>query len=143
MPETRIVHARPPAKRTQRPTRLIAPSISVAEPSVRLLDARGALTSFRRLVKDWKLDRTQAWLMLTGEPSVRTILTEDQALRVSYLLAIDTGLREIGGRPVGTWLVAGNTTPVLGGASPLAFLTRQGTPGYVALLRQVEHWMAL
>ena len=81
--------------------------------------------------------------MLTGEALAPTGLSADQALRISYLVAIDAGMREIGGQPVGTWLGAANAAPLLGGASPLAFLTRQGTPGYAALQRQVERWQAL
>ena len=81
--------------------------------------------------------------MLTGRPSAPSSLTADQALRVSYLVAIDPGMRDIGGRPVGTCLVASNAAPVFSGSSPLAYLTRQQTPGYAALLRQVERWMTM
>ena len=108
-----------------------------------MLEPRRALTVFRRLVEAWRIDEAQAWQMLAGSPQARSSLTADHARKVSYLADIDAGMNEIGGPSTGAWLVAVNPTPLLGGLSPLAYLTRQGLPGYVALLNQVECWRQL
>ena len=59
---------------------------------------------------------------------------------MQHLVAIDAGMRTIRGDTVGEWMVAGNGSAVLSGLSPVDFLTRAGTPGYVPLARQVRIW---
>ena len=81
--------------------------------------------------------------MLTGLGYQAGSLTDDQAVRVAHLVAIDGAMKQIGGQPVGIWMTTGNMAPVLSGASPMAYLTRGGPTAYATLLRQVERWAAM
>ena len=81
--------------------------------------------------------------MLTGVGYQAGSLTEAQAERVAHLVAIDEGMRIIGGQPVGDWMVKGNSAAVFSGSAPVDYLTRHGSAGYAALLRQVQCWMAM
>ena len=67
-------------------------------------------------------------------------LTLDQIARVQHLVAIAADMRTIRGDTVGEWMVASNGAAVLSGSSPVDFLTRAGTLGYVTLARQVRIW---
>ena len=56
---------------------------------------------------------------------------------MQILLAIEAVLTRV---DVGAWVVEQNPGPLLAGRSPMDYLTRLGTPGYVLLLRQVRRW---
>ena len=64
--------------------------------------------------------------MLTGLGYQAGSLTDDQAVRVAHLIAIDAAMKRIGGQPVGAWMTTGNMAPVLSGSSPIVYLTRSG-----------------
>ena len=81
--------------------------------------------------------------MLTGVGYQAGSLTEAQAERVAHLVAIDAGMRTIGGQSVGDWMVKGNPAAVTSGSAPVDYLTRHGTTGYAALLQQVQRWVAM
>lgn len=103
------------------------------------LDGVAALGAFRKLVARWGVREDLASTMLAGRPGASGRMAEDDAWRVGVLMEIDGAMRAI--LPdVGAWLVAPNPGPLLMGRSPLDFLARTGTPGYVSLLRQVRRW---
>ena len=49
-------------------------------------------------------------------------------------------MRTIRGDTVGEWMVTGNGSALTSGSSPVDYLTRAGTPGYVTLARQIGIW---
>ncbi len=140
-----IVVARPPSK-----TRIgvyqpsTAPASSKAPtPGMSPLSPADALVAFLDLVRAWEMPSDRAWRMLTGGSKPRPILTEDQAGRVAHLVAIDAGMRKIGNKPVGEWMVQKNPAPFFGNTVPADYLTRRGLPGYVDLQRQVRRWASM
>ncbi len=98
-----------------------------------------ALRTFRKLVAGWNLREDRAWTMLTGDPSAPRKLTEEQAQRVGLLVEIDAAIGSVLGN-VGAWFIDPNPSPLLAGRSPLDYLTRVGTPGYVSLARVARRW---
>ena len=60
--------------------------------------------------------------------------------RVEMLLALNEAMQGIALGSVGEWMVRPNAGPVLGGSSPVDYLTRCGGSGYAALLRQARQW---
>ena len=78
--------------------------------------------------------------MLTGGGWQAGSLTPDQIARVECLIAIDAGLHSA---DVGKWMTTGNPMPLLCGATPVDYLTRAGTRGYVALAQQVDRWTTM
>ncbi len=109
-------------------------------PDISPLPPSDALEAFAGMVRDWQMPPGRAWRMLTGQSKALAVLTEDQAFRVAHLLAIDRGMREIGGKPVGEWLAQRNPAPLFGNTAPVDYLARRGMPGYLDLLRQVRRW---
>ena len=75
--------------------------------------------------------------MLTGVGWSAGSLTPDQIVRVECLVAINAGLNSA---DVGRWMTTGNPSPLLCGSSPVDYLTRTGTRGYVSLAQQVDRW---
>ena len=135
----RIVDAKPPGKsaapyKPQPSTNRPAPSVEPPRPA--LLSA-SAIPAFLDLMRRWKLAPTRGWRMLTGVTWSAGSLTADQIDRVECLIAIDAGLHSA---DVGKWMTTGNPMPLLCGASPVNYLTRTGTRGYVALAQQVDRW---
>ena len=104
------------------------------------MTSSAAIEAFLELIRAWKLPPARGWRMLTGVGYGAGSLTPDQIARVEHLLAIDVGMRTIRSETVGEWMVAGNGSAVMSGASPVDFLTRAGTAGYAALARQVAPW---
>ena len=99
-----------------------------------------AIAAFLGLLATWRLAPARGWRMLTGLGYRAGSLTPDQIGRVQHLVAIDAGMRIIRGDTIGEWMVTSNGSAVLSGSSPVDFLTRAGTPGYVTLARQVRIW---
>ncbi len=139
----RIVYAKPPAKRRPIVRAASSPSKAVAVPSDHAAPQFApaiALATFHKLSETWAMPPAWAWRMLTGVGWQAGSLTEDQAVRVAHLVAIDAAMKAIGGQTVGTWMVTGNPAPLLGGAAPVDYLAKRGMAGYAALLRQVQRW---
>ena len=139
----RIVYAPPPSKRAVPAKASSSSAKAAARPSGATwpqLTPVVALAAFNALIAAWAMPPARAWRMLTGVGWQAGSLTDDQAVRVAHLVAIDTGMRAIGGQPVGTWMVTGNPAPLLAGAAPVDYLAKRGMAGYVALLRQVQRW---
>jgi hypothetical protein len=78
--------------------------------------------------------------MLTGVGWQAGSLSTDQIGRVTQLVESDTIMRGLAVGSVGEWMVTPNAVQVLGGASPIDYLTRRGAPGYAVLLRQAQQW---
>ena len=135
-----IVYAPPPGKRPA-PRRTTTAAKVVSAPALQptaALTSSAAIAAFLDLLAVWKLAPARGWRMLTGLGYRAGSLTPDQIGRVQHLMAIDAGMRTIRGDTVGEWMVTGNGSAVLSGSSPVDFLTRAGTPGYVTLARQVR-----
>ena len=137
----RIVSARPsrknPPPRRAPHARTPAAPPAAPEPPRPVLTSSAAIQAFLELIRAWKLPPARGWRMLTGVGWQAGSLTPDQIDRVQHLVAIDVGLRP---RAVGEWMMTGNPAPLLCGASPVDYLTRTGTRGYVALAQQVDRW---
>ena len=138
----RIVYATPPSKRPA-PRRVTTAAKTVSAPvqhSAAALTSSEAIAAFLELLATWRLAPARGWRMLTGLGYRAGSLTPDQIGRVQHLVAIDAGMRIIRGDTIGEWMVTSNGSAVLSGSSPVDFLTRAGTPGYVTLARQVRIW---
>ncbi len=135
----RIVYARPPSKsvapyKAQPSTKRLAARVEPLRPA---LSSTGGIAAFTDLMRQWKLAPARGWRMLTGVSWSAGSLTPDQLARVECLIAIDAGLHSA---DVGRWMTTGNASPLLCGASPVDYLTKAGTRGYLALAQQVDRW---
>ena len=133
----RIVYAKPPSKsaapyKPQPSTKRPPPP---PEPPRPALSSAGAIAAFLDLLRQWKLAPTRGWRMLTGVTWSAGSLTPDQIARVECLIAINSGLHSA---DVGKWMTTGNPSLLLCGTTPVDYLTRAGTRGYVALAQQVD-----
>ena len=138
----RIVYATPPGKRpAPRRTTTSAKAVSapVQQPTAALTSS-AAIAAFLELLAVWKLAPARGWRMLTGLGYRAGSLTPDQIVRVQHLVTINASMYTIRGGTIGEWMVTSNGSAMLSGSSPVDFLTRAGTPGYVALARQVGIW---
>lgn len=136
MAHVHIVHAPRPSRHAG-PVRHTVTAPQPAEPGVLPTDV--AFQAFDELRERWRLPADRAWRMLTGKPARPRTLSDDEVRRVALLVAAEAVLATVV-RDVGAWAVDPNPGPLLMGWSPVDYLTRLGTPGYLALLRQARRW---
>ncbi|MEQ8964781.1 MAG: DUF2384 domain-containing protein [Azospirillaceae bacterium] len=101
--------------------------------------APAALEAYRRIVELWGLGNDDAAALLDVSPATwgrvkaggGTRLGQDQMLRLSCLLGIFKALELLFDGPLRRgWPMRPNADPAFGGSSPVAFMRREGLPGF-------------
>jgi hypothetical protein len=104
-----------------------------------------ALTLFRRIAEELQVPNENArqLLGLAAGTDLDKIdpdrLSEDQMLRISYLIGIYEALHRVHGDPLADeWVRLPNTNAIFGGETPLAYMFRGGTDALQKLRRYLE-----
>jgi len=101
--------------------------------------APATLEAYRRIADLWGLDNDAAAALLDVSPATwgrvkagsGTRLGQDQMLRLSYLLGTFKALELLFEGPLRRrWPTRPNTDPVFAGLTPVAFMRREGLPGF-------------
>ncbi|WP_323794738.1 DUF2384 domain-containing protein [Nisaea sp.] len=101
----------------------------LSDPAARQRLGPAALRAFYRMMQTWHISDVDADLLLVGIPADGRQLSEEQMLRISYLLGIWKALRMLFSGPLAEgWIQTENKGPLYNGATPLQFIISGGLP---------------
>jgi hypothetical protein len=126
-----------------------APLVDLVSKDARERLSTSALKAFFNIVEHWGVRDEEARHLLGGvtngpyyamkkHPDGR-VLDADTLLRISYLIGIFKALNILHGRQLADeWVGLPNANRIFGGATPLAYMTKGGTPAMQTVRRLLD-----
>jgi uncharacterized protein (DUF2384 family) len=121
---------------------------NLSDPATRKRLSPAGIAAFFKIVEAWDLNSDDAMQLLGGvshgryyslKKTRRGILTQDELMRISFLIGIFKALNILFARKLADrWMSLANNNPMFNGASPLSSLIEGGMPAMVEVRRLLD-----
>lgn len=123
------------------------PQIDLSSREKRIELSPPTLKAFFSIMDKWQVQDEDAKLLLGGitngsyyelkKNAGNSVLNTDTLTRISYLIGIFTALNVLHTQTLADkWVQLPNTNPIFGGATPLQYMIKDGTPAF-RIVRQI------